>query len=178
MRRPPPEGVRAVAGYWVIENQSALPRAFVPRRVEMVNDKAQRLARLGAADFRPADVALVESTEAVSLENVSGTAWIQEDLPSRVTVEVTMDTKGLLVLADQWDAGWKATYKGREVPVLPADHALRGVVLPAGKGTVVFTYEPASFTWGVRIFIGSGIALLIVAWVSRPERAGESPKPR
>ena len=34
--------------YWALENQAALPRAFVPRRVETVTDNSARLEKLGS----------------------------------------------------------------------------------------------------------------------------------
>jgi hypothetical protein len=161
MPTPPPAGVRPIGGYWLVENKTALPRAFVPHRAQTVNDKAARLARLADPNFRPADLVLLESDKPVTLDGSDGTATIREDLPERVTVQVNIKSPGVLVLADQWDPGWTATYNGRSVEVLPADHALRGVVLPAGKGTVVFRYQPASFTWGVRIFLLCGAILLV-----------------
>ncbi|SPE58886.1 hypothetical protein SBV1_290014 [Verrucomicrobia bacterium] len=39
---------------------------------------------------------------------------------------------------------------GAPAPILVADHALRGVVVPKGSGTLEFRYAPASFAWGVR----------------------------
>src|SRR5438045_2545517 len=45
---PPPSFRPAFQGndYWALRNQSALPRAFIPRRVEMVTDDHERLEKL------------------------------------------------------------------------------------------------------------------------------------
>ena len=89
----------------------------------------------------------------------------------RVTVALDMQTPGLVVLADHWDAGWHAYYDGKAVPILQTNHAVRGVVAPAGKGTLEFRYEPAGFAWGVRL-CGLALAALTVwagaiVWISR-----------
>ena len=60
---------------------------------------------------------------------------------TRAVLDVTSSAAGLLVLADPWFPGWHVTVDGKEQPVLQADHAFRGVKVPAGHSTVVFTYH-------------------------------------
>src|SRR5882762_3223110 len=60
---------------------------------------------------------------------------------------------------DRWDAGWQAYLNGRRVPILPTNHALRGVLAPAGAGTLEFRYEPESLTIGLRL---SGLAAVVL----------------
>ena len=47
------------------------------------------------------------------------------------------------------------------VPILRADHALRGVEVPAGQTNIEFYYEPASLIWGIRLS-AVGLALALV----------------
>src|SRR5262249_55330021 len=79
--------------------------------------------------------------------------------PSRVTLDLDMATPGLLVLADLWYEGWHATLDGQPVPVLRVNHALRGVVVPAGKGKLVFDYLPGGYVVGIRLSL-AGLAVL------------------
>lgn len=149
--------------YFVMENAQALPRVFVPRSVEVVADDGVRLKKLGSLDFRPREVAYVEA--AFALPNASeGKAEIVDEIPTRVTISVQMATAGLVVLTDAWDRGWSAYLDGRPAPILRVNHALRGVVAPAGAATIEFRYEPQSFTWGLRL-CGSA-AMLLVGWVA------------
>jgi hypothetical protein len=46
------------------------------------------------------------------------------------------------------------------VPILRTNHALRGVVLPAGSPMVEFRYEPASFACGIWLAILALAALV------------------
>jgi len=148
--------------YWVLVNSNALPRTFVPRRVETVTEDKARLAKLAAEEFDAREVAYVESP--VNLPGpCRGTAGIVEEIPTRIVVSVRMAAPGLVVLADLWDKGWRAYWNGQRVPILRTNHVLRGVVLPAGSGTLEFRYAPASFAWGLRL---SGLAaVLLLAWL-------------
>ena len=155
--------------YWVLENRSALPRAFVPQRVEVVAADKLRMEKLAAPDFDPRAVAFVES--GVGLLSVCrGAAEILEEIPTRVKLAIKMETPGLVVLADVWDGGWKAFLNGRNVPVLRVNHALRGVIAPAGDATLEFRYEPMSFTWGVRLGGFSVLGMLAWVWISRKRK--------
>jgi uncharacterized membrane protein YfhO len=51
------------------------------------------------------------------------------------------------------------------VPILRANHALRGVVVPAGDSSIEFRYEPQSFAWGLRLCALAAVVLLIWAAV-------------
>jgi hypothetical protein len=149
----------------VVENLAAMPRAFVPRRVEVMADGAARLKRLASAQFDPRELACVESPVTLP-SSCRGTVELLDELPARIKLAVRMETPGLVVLADLWDQGWRAWLNGRPVPILRTNHALRGVVVPAGDGTLEFRYEPASFAWGLRLAGFAAVALLAGAWGS------------
>lgn len=166
---PVPKGraARFVAdGYWVYEDPQCLPRVFVPRRVQVVDDPQRRLALLGQTDFNPADVAYVESP-GTNLEQIAqGEARITRELPSQITIDYNMPTAGLIVLSDLWDAGWNAKINGHDAPVLRVDHAFRGVMVPAGRGVLQYDYDPPSFALGVKLATASAIVLL--GWICSP----------
>jgi hypothetical protein len=149
----------------VVENLAAMPRAFVPRRVEVMAEGAARLERLASARFDPRELACVESPVTLPT-SCRGTVELLDELPARIKLAVRMETPGLVVLADLWDQGWRAWLNGRPVPILRTNHALRGVVVPAGDGTLEFRYEPASFAWGLRLAGLAAVALLAGAWGS------------
>jgi hypothetical protein len=148
-------------------NHEALPRAFVPRRVETVANDHDRLEKLTAPQFDPQDVAYVETP--VDLPGpCRGHAEIVAEIPTRVTVSIHMETPGLLVLADLWDTGWRAYQNGQPVAILRADHAIRGVIVPAGDATVDFRYEPRSVMLGLSLSALAAVVLLgwlgIIVW--------------
>ncbi len=167
-RGAPPAGVRpmlAGGDYWVQERPLALPRVFVPVRTEVVADAREVLHRLVRPDFDAREVAYVQHAWQPMDAPVRGQAAIRAEVPSRILIDAEMESPGLVVLADQWDPGWKASVNGRPASVLRANHALRGVAVPAGRSEVDFRYEPESFRQGARL-TGAAMAALLV-WAAR-----------
>ena len=107
---------------------------------------------------------------------VAGSAKIVTDLPERVVVQTESATPAYLLLADTFDPGWSATLDGQSVPIRPAYVAFRAVALPAGKHTVVFTYEPAGFVLGLSVSTaGALLAVLLLflpAWPATADHGG------
>jgi uncharacterized membrane protein YfhO len=72
--------------------------------------------------------------------------------------------------------GWHAYCDGKQVPILQTNHALRGVVVSPGKGTIEFRYEPASFAWALRLCAVTLLAMVVwagaIVWTSRSTRPG------
>jgi hypothetical protein len=164
-RGVPPQSIHPVFqsnDYWVLVNSNALPRAFVPKSVKTIANGDEELMALASPQFNPADVAYVESP--VELPALCrGTAAITNEIPTRITVLAHMETPGLVVLADNWDKGWRAYWNGKPVPILRANYAVRGVVVPAGTGTLEFVYRPASLILGLWL---AGLAVIVlVGWL-------------
>ncbi|MCE9594497.1 MAG: hypothetical protein K8S98_09910 [Planctomycetes bacterium] len=149
-------------GPWrVFENPSALPRAFVPKRVECVADSKTRLARLADPGFDPRALAFVEHPTSTPIDAANGRVSFVRDDATNVELDVELDTPGLVVLTDTWYPGWHARVGERELEILRADHAFRGVELPAGKSRLAFTYEPESFRSGLRLAAGALVGLVL-----------------
>jgi len=158
---PPPRVHPPFQGndYWVLINSNALPRVFVPKSVTTTTSDGEELEALASPQFNPADVAYVESP--VELPTLCrGTAEITNEIPTHIMISAHMETPGLIVLADNWDRGWHAYWNGRPVPVLRANYAIRGVVVPAGTGTLEFVYRPASLILGLWL---AGLAVIVLA---------------
>ena len=172
---PPPEHTPAFQSpdYWVLTNAFVLPRAFVPRQVEVVADHQSRLEKLASPQFDPRQVGYVEAP--VDLRSESrGTVEIVSEEPTWLRLAARMETPGLVVMSDLWDPGWRAWLDGKPVPILRVNHALRGVITPTGTSTLEFRYQPASFAWGVRCCVLAAVAL--VGWfaVALRRRSGPS----
>jgi len=159
-------------GYVALANDAALPRAFVPRRVEVVSNDQERLNKLGSSQFDPSAVAYVEEEVSLPTE-CRGTAKIASEIPTRVNVAVKMETSGLLVLSDLWDKGWHAYLNGNRVPILRTNHAVRGVVVPAGDSNVEFRYESASLALGTKLAGGAAMILVGALFFSMRQRKSD-----
>jgi hypothetical protein len=170
---PRPEARSLFQGedYWVEENPAALPRVFVPKRVELAPQKQEQLAKLSAADFNPREVAYVES--AVDLpQPCEGEGQLVDEIPTHLKISLKMKTPGLVVLSDLWDKGWKAYLNGKPVPVLRVNHALRGVLAPAGESSLEFKYQPDSIALAMKFSIAAAVVLALLALAHlRPRKA-------
>jgi hypothetical protein len=104
-------------------------------------------------------------------ENV---AEIVSYAPERVEVHTRSSAAGILVLADAFYPGWRATVDGAAVPIYPANVLFRGVPLPPGEHTVVFTFEPVGWRLGLGLAALGGFLLvllgLLAQWGFRQQR--------
>jgi hypothetical protein len=138
------------------------PRAYVAQAARVVRnaDEATRLMRDGH-DFH--GVALVEQPLALPPEASTpspGTATIDRFEPERIVVTVQSSTPALLILAEPWYPGWKATVDGVSSDCVPVNAWMRGVMVPAGARQVVFHFHSTYLKIGAALSIA---ALLLVA---------------
>jgi hypothetical protein len=94
----------------------------------------------------------------------AGRAEITEDRRNRVTVTISSETGGVLVLSDNYYPGWTALLDGQPVELLRANHTMRAVRVPAGDRVVSFVFAPQSF-W-ISLYAGAGICLLAFAAIA------------
>lgn len=146
------------------KNLDAMPRAFIVHSAEIADDDSA-LARLREPGFDPArSVLLAEGSALNTAADSSHDAVEIVDYKSeRVSISVTTDQPGYLILADSWYPGWNAFVDGQPAPIYRADILFRAVRIEPGTHTVVFEYRPMSFVLGAVISI---ISLLILAGVA------------
>ena len=82
-------------------------------------------------------------------------------------VEADAPSPALLVLNDANYPGWRARINGAGASIIAANYLFRGVLLPAGKSVIEFTYEPMSFRAGM---VASGAAFVVLALLILYER--------
>lgn len=78
-------------------------------------------------------------------------AEITADRATQVAIKAASPYGGLLVLADTFYPGWRATVDGAPVPILRVNLMHRGVLVPPGAHTVTFRYQPWSVRWGIAL---------------------------
>ena len=131
-----------------------LPLAYLAKGVVTVSDDAAAKEALSRLD--PAQAALVVGeTPPVSTGSVQ---VVGRGLDS-VTLDYSADGAGLLRVAIPLYPGWTATLNGTSLPLLSADRAFTGIVVPAGQGEIRLQYHPRWFWLGATI---SGLAAVAV----------------
>jgi hypothetical protein len=163
----PPRGrredgvVRAYRGAdaTVYELPTALPRLFVPRRVEVHPDAAAALAAGRAlADF--AATATVAAAPAAGL--AAGTVVANPDsrieeltvAGRRVAARVVAPGPTIVASSQPAIPGWRVEVDGRRVEPLAIHGAFLGLAVPAGEHRVEMLYAPVSWR------VGLGLAAL------------------
>jgi hypothetical protein len=151
--------VPRTAKFYVYENPTALPRAFVLGHTSVCPPGAD--LRQALADLVPSDRVVVEQDVLpLGQRQDFRAAEIVETTANRVEVWAELDAPGYLVLSDTWYPGWKATVDGQPAPVLRANMTFRAVPLSPGEHRVVFRFVPVGFTLGV---CASAVTLLLMA---------------
>jgi hypothetical protein len=176
----------------LVRNTDAYPRAWLvhyvrvrkpvrgrndPEQREMMKDLVYQADALlhepGRPVYDPRVMAYVETDQRQSLAGyvsriaVSPTesVTITRYEPQRVELAATLERPGLVVLADVYYPGWKLTIDGMPAPIYRTNRMMRGAAVTAGRHTLVYTYDPASFRIGGMLSIAGLLVLAaLVPW--------------
>lgn len=155
----------APPGIALAEVPAVLPRARVVPRAVVVRP-GSALETLRDPRWRPERAALVEGgepfDETAAWGGDAGEAHLAARGPGRVELDVRLPARGVLVLADAFEDGWSCRVDGRAAPLLRADHAFRGVLLPAGRHRVSMTYAPRGVRDGFLLALGGVLGCLLL----------------
>ncbi len=95
-----------------------------------------------------------------------GSVTVAEYTPGHIVLDVDAARPSLLVVAESYYPGWRATIDGRSATILRANYLSQGLVMQQGKHTVEFSYEPDSFRYGVLIsLVGLASLVALVGWI-------------
>lgn len=150
----------------ILENLQALPRAYFAPSFKIADEPRLENIIMTDLSFDPRITALLEKDLKIATTSGKGQASILRYSPNIVKLETKTENPEILILADQYDGGWKAKIDGEQVPISPANYIFRAVKVPAGEHEVLFSYYPKSFELGIKISAISFLILLAVALVS------------
>jgi hypothetical protein len=135
------------------------PRAFLVGRTRIADGEAAFRALLDPA-FEPSVEAVVASgpplADATPLEG--SVRWLDRRA-DRQRLETTSARPALLVLADAYDPGWRASVDGSRSTLLRANVAFRAVAVPQGRHVVELVYRPRAVVLG----LGVSLSALVTA---------------
>jgi hypothetical protein len=144
-------------GSVVYENLRAMPRVWVAAKAdELPDDRAIETIRYAQfPDGRPFDpmrsVLIEPGVGAQSFTPGPWSARLVSVEDTRMTVDVSTDNGGYLVLSEAQYPGWRARIDGDIVPVRRVDVMFQGVAVPAGRHTVVFEFASTTLRAGIAI---------------------------
>jgi hypothetical protein len=162
----------------VYRNANALPRTFLVDRQQVVDSDDAALAATRAPAFDARQAAVTERRVAgipTAGGGDAGSARLEHYGSERLSIAADARRRSLLVLTDVHFPGWKATVDGKSAPIERVDYLLRGVVVPAGRHEVEFSYEPASWRIGWIVSALGTLTLLAMAAMGWRRRRDERP---
>lgn len=172
-----------IPGRTIYENRDAVPRFFLVSRIRRVRSIEEGISFLRSADFRPAELAVVEGPIEFQngIEGPGGNVRVIEYEPRRVTLEVESAAPAFLVTSETYYPGWQAFVDGRERPLVLTNVAFRGMPVEAGRHRIEMRFEP-SILWRGTVLSAAGWALLVAAFAfgdnGRSEQQGVGPHHR
>jgi hypothetical protein len=134
--------------------EDTLARANFPKELVVAGTDQESRQRLATLD--PARQALVSQGVHVAAQDANGIADVREFTPGHYRIHYRCATPSLLRIGNAFFDGWTAKGAGgQDLPVLPVDHALIGIVVPAGQGDLVLDFHSTYFWPAAWVTLGS-----------------------
>ena len=98
-------------------------------------------------------------------QDVSAAVTLESYAPNDLKYTYQTGKEQMVVFSEiYYDKGWKAYLNGKEVPYFRVNYVLRAMIVPAGKGTIEWKFEPKVWAIGEKIsFISSLLLILLLA---------------
>ncbi len=144
----------------VYENASVLPRAFFVDSVKK-DTPLSILHHLRDGDFNPKSLAFIEKDLSTKIEpaGVNAKATVIGFENHKITISTDNPGTNFLHVSEVYlPVGWSCTIDGKPTETYKTNYALRGVIVPSGKHTVVFSYHSDIFDMGKTISLSVNIA--------------------
>jgi len=142
-----------------------LPRAWLVHSALIAGDE-EALRLLDSEDLDPrATAVLPPESAALALpggDAGGGSARVVESLPGLLTLDVTADSGGLLVVSQPYYPGWHAWVDGQEATLVRADYLLQALPLQAGQHRVELRYHLPLWPTLVSVLLLAGCVAALV----------------
>jgi hypothetical protein len=140
------------------------PRAFLLPCARTEPDAATLAHELARPGFDPHRAALLR--KAVALPETCATAAVPVEVtrpkPEEMSLQVSAAVPSLLIVAEHFEAGWRALVDGVPAEVLQVDLCAQGLVLPAGAHLVELRFSPPYLGLGFLLALLCAAMLLLL----------------
>jgi hypothetical protein len=147
-------------------NPGALGNAWFVSNFKFVKNADEEINAI--KNFDPSTTALVDEKFKEQLQGKSFSKDPSDKIelvsyhPNRLSYKYKASNESLAVFSEvYYQPGWNAYIDGKPSPHFRANYILRAMVLPAGKHTIDFKFEPKSYEMGEKISL-AGSAFLII----------------
>ena len=154
-----------------VMNPWANGNAWFVNKVQYVEDADAEIAALHGLDNK--HVAVVDK----KFKDVLGEEALQPDTTAEITLinyeansltyEINSQKGGVVVFSEIYYPGWTCTVDGAKAEIARADYVLRAIRIPAGKHTVIMTFDPQTVHVTEAVAYGAlaVLALLLIGFL-------------
>jgi hypothetical protein len=157
----------------ILDNPSVLPRAYFAPEVVEARDTAESLRLL--AELDPGRRTIVLGKHPSIRQDPAATATISVSGMREYRIRYRAASTSLLRVSVPYYPGWGALTDAAECPVVPVDHALLGVIVPAGEKELTLRFQSRYFPLGAGLS-GAGVVLALMAGFGRRFLNRKSPR--
>jgi hypothetical protein len=150
-----------------IINPDANGNAWFVSQVKWVQNSDDEMKALDKLNSK--EVAVINENEFAAIKNKafakdsSAILTLDSYKPNNLKYTSINSKEGLAVFSEMYyERGWKALVDGKETPIMRADYALRAIVVPAGKHSIEFKFDPQVVKTGSAITLASSIGMLLL----------------
>jgi hypothetical protein len=148
-----------------MKNPEALGNVWFVKAVKFVNGPIAEMNALN--DFNPKDTAVADEKYkniVTAYAAPDSTAFINMKTfdNDAITYESSSTGNHVAVFSEIYYKDWKATIDGKPADYFKANYVLRAMVVPAGKHTIEFKFEPTLYFLGKKICIISTWLLMLL----------------
>ncbi|CAN5841005.1 YfhO family protein [soil metagenome] len=136
------------------QNPGALGNVWFVNAVKFVNGPVEEMKAL--TDFSPKDTAIVDAkyrnlVTAYTAADSSSSIKMKTFDNDAITYESSSNGNHIAVFSEIYYKDWKVYIDGKPADYFKANYVLRAMVVPAGKHTIEFKFEPTVFFLGRNI---------------------------
>jgi len=145
-------------------NPDALGNAWFVKNIQWVPNADSEMTALD--HFDPGSTAVIDQrykpdvTGQPVYDSTANIHLLANNL-NTISYEYNAPTPQFAVFSEiYYEKGWKAFIDGKQVPYARVNYVLRGMMVPAGKHTIEFKFEPTSYYMGIKISLISSLIML------------------
>lgn len=150
----------------VARNPDALGNAWFVKHIQWVPNAD---AEMSAMDhFDPKDTVIIDQRYKADVkgqpvyDSAASIHLIANNL-NTISYEYNAAAPQFAVFSEvYYEKGWNAFIDGQKAPYARVNYALRGMLVPAGKHTIEFKFEPVSYYAGIKISLFSFVVMMVL----------------
>ena len=149
-----------------IRNPHPLGNAWFVADFKIVGNADDEI--LAMKNFNPSETAIVDQRFISHIHEVSltketgGKIELTEYQPNYLKYEYSASSARFTVFSDiYYNKGWNAYIDGEPVSHFRVNYVLRALIVPEGKHTIEFKFEPKSYYTGNKISLASSLLLVL-----------------